>query len=504
MISSENNTASGLISRLREVIDPTSGALLVGGVVRDQLTSTVCHDVDVILPGESRQTARRAADLLDGKFFPLDETRGIYRILLPGEEGQMDMVDFSRLQAETLEEDLRLRDFTVNAMAVRLHEPEMLIDPLNGRKDLKDRILRLCSEFSLENDPVRVIRAARMALTYNLHFAPGLLSKIRAAGPLLQTTSAERQRDEIFKILDGSHPASAIRLLDSFDVLSLLFPEVTDLKGVEQSQPHTMDVFEHTLATMDQLKRLLDLFVSTQSILEDGGNLTLGLAAGKLGIFREHILKHYRFSLNPFRTRRSLNLLGALLHDIGKPKTKSVGSDGRIHFYRHESIGMDLARERARSMALSEVEADALTRMVASHMRPRIFSMDDRFPTRRNVYRFYQQAKDYGVDTCLLSLADFLAKTAFPPQQEDWTMELGRIAVFLEGWFVQKENWVEPVRLLRGEEIMAAFHLPPGRLIGVVLEAIQEAQAAGEITNRQEALEYAKVIIYNPTRESNE
>jgi putative nucleotidyltransferase with HDIG domain len=500
----EKNTASDIITKLREVIDPAAGALLVGGVVRDQLTNTTCHDIDIVMPGESRQVSRRAADLLGGKFFPLDETRGMYRILLTGSDGQIDMVDISRLQAGTLEEDLRLRDFTINAMAVRLHEPDKYIDPLNGRDDLKNRILRPCSEFSFENDPVRVIRAARMSLDYNLRLAPGLLSIIRAAGPMLTKTSAERMRDEVFKIMDGDHPVSAIRLLDSFGVLSKIFPGLIELKGLYQSPPHTMDAFDHTLATLDQLKRLLDLFLYPKRVLEDGGNLTLGLAAGKLGIFKHQLVSHYQVSLNPFRTRKSLDLFGALYHDIGKSRTSSVGTDGRNHFYKHESLGAEIIHQTARSMALSEAEVDALTRMVGLHMRPRIFSQENRLPSRRTVYRFYQQAKDYGVDTCLLSLADFLAKTIFPPQQDEWIIELDRIAYFLEGWFNQKKNWVEPIRLVRGEEIMAAFNLPPGRMIGDVLASIQEAQAAGEIGSREEALEFAKVIIFNPARESDE
>jgi tRNA nucleotidyltransferase/poly(A) polymerase len=499
-----NYTTADLISQLRKTIDPFLGALLVGGVVRDQLTNTTCHDIDLIVPRETRRIAREVADMLGGKFFPLDEERGMYRIILTNEVGQMDMVDFSRLQAGSLEEDLRMRDFTVNAIAVKLHEPDAFVDPLNGRVDLKDRILRSCSETSLEKDPVRVIRAARLSLAYNLQLAPGLISKIRAAGSLLIETSAERQRDEIFKILDGDHPASAIRILDSFGVLSLLFPALEKLKRVEQSLPHTMDVFEHTLASVDQFKRILDLFISPQKVLSDGGNLTFGLLAGKLGGYRENIADHFRVSLNPFRSRRSLDLLAILLHDIGKPSTRTVGTNGRTHFYQHENVGGDMVLEIARSMALSEAETDALSRMVSMHMRPRLYSKDDRLPTRKSIYRFYRQAKNHGVDACLLSLADYLAKSEYPPDQVDWEVELDRIGQYLEGWFNQKINWVEPIRLVRGEEIMAVFQIPPGQMVGTVLDAIQEAHAAGEITTHKEAMEYAKIILFNSARESDD
>jgi hypothetical protein len=108
------------------------------------------------------------------------------------------------------------------------------------------------------------------------------------------------------------------------------------------------------------------------------------------------------------------------------------------------------------------------------------------------------------VDICLLGLADYLAKTDFPPKQDEWVLNLDRVAVFLEGWFVQKDSWVEPVRLLRGEDIMSAFHLSSGRLVGKVLEAIKEAQASGEIANREEALEFAQTIINSPARKTDE
>src|SRR5512133_2248004 len=195
MNSQVNNPSVTLISRLRDVIDPSANAWLVGGVVRDQLAGKPCHDIDIILPGESRQIACRAADALGGNFFALDDTRGMYRILLT-EDGQTDMVDFARFQAESMEEDLKLRDFTVNAMAMRLHDPADWSDPLHGRQDLKDKILRPCRDQSFENDPVRTIRAARMSLAFNLRMAPGVINLIRTASPKLERISAERKRDE--------------------------------------------------------------------------------------------------------------------------------------------------------------------------------------------------------------------------------------------------------------------------------------------------------------------
>lgn len=488
------DTTASLLSQLRGVIDPAASAWLVGGVVRDQLAGKPCHDIDLIFPDDPRKTARRAADGLGGKFFTLDEARGIYRILLDF-DGQTYMVDLARYQAPSLEEDLRLRDFTVNAMAVKLHEPTTGLDPLHGHQDLKDKILRPCSAEAFTNDPVRTIRAARMSLGFGLRLAPGVSGQIRAAGPLLDNVSAERKRDELLKLLDGLHPASGIRLLDAFDVLPRLFPELMPLKGMEQTPPHTMDGWEHTLAVITHLDRLLDLFLQPSNLLDDGGNLMLGLTAGKLGKFREGIQDHYRNLLNPFRSRKSLNLLAALLHDTGKPQTRTVGVDGRAHFYRHETVGADMVRNIAASMALSEVEVNMLAVMTANHMKPRYLSEMKPLPDRRNVYRYYRATGEAGVDTCFLSLADSLAKTNLMPQQDAWAQELDKAAIYLQGWFEERRTWVEPERLVNGDDLMQVFKLPPGPILGEILDRVREAQAAGEILDRDAALELSRKII---------
>lgn len=503
MIKQANTSSLDIIFRLRDVIEPSADAWLVGGSVRDQLAGKLSHDIDLIFPFDPRQIARQAADRLGGNFFTLDDSRGMYRILIT-ENGQTDVVDFGRFQAETLEEDLKNRDFTINAVAYRLHNPTDWKDPLGGRQDLKDRLLRPCSEHAFINDPVRTIRAARMALGFNLHMVPGVIQMIREASLGLKHVSAERKRDEFFKLLDSPHPASAIRLLDSFNVLPQLIPELIELKGVQQSLPHTMNVWEHTLSAVKHLDQLLDLFIAPEGMLEDGGNLMLGLTAGKLGKFRQDIQKHYNHSLNPFRTRKSLGLLGALLHDIGKPVTAKTGEDGRIHFYGHQTVGAEITRRIGQSLALSEVEVDGLSVMTESHMKPHFPIMKDTLPSRRNVYRYYRSAKDFGVDTCFLSLADSLSRTDTLPEQEAWTAVLDKISVYLEGWFDKRETWVQPPRLISGDDIMRHFSLEPGKIIGDVLDKLQEAQASGEISTREEALELAKITIHNHKKESDE
>lgn len=492
-----------LLSRLREVIDPSCNAWLVGGAVRDQLIGRPSHDLDIILPDNVKQISRQTADSLGGSFFPLDEGREMYRVILES-NGQIELVDFSRIQGESLEADLSLRDFTINAITVQLHNPQEVKDPMGGGRDLKDRILRPCSAKSFENDPVRVIRAVRMALEFNLHMAPNSVEMIRSAVPRLNRISKERKRDELFKLLDGYHPSSAIRLLDTLGILDELIPELRELKGVTQSPPHTMDVWDHSLAVMMHLNQIMKFFIEPQKSEDDGENLLLGLMAGTLGEYKPDIQNHYHSRLNPFRTRRSLCLLAALLHDIGKPSTRSADANGRIHFLRHEKVGAEIVTEIGRTLALSENEVQTLITMTARHIEPRYVSAKDSRPTRRMIYRFYRSTGETGVDTCLLSLADFLSRTDYPPEQEAWGEELKRAAMYLDGWFRHNKEWVSPPRLLSGDEIKTEFNLPSGRLIGKIIEHLQESAAAGEISTRDEAILLARKIITRNTGATND
>lgn len=504
MMESQLNTGNAsLVSRLREIITPETEIWLVGGAVRDQLSGKTSHDLDFVLPGNVRPVARQVADSMGGAFFALDEERGMYRVLQK-EENQLYVIDFCRLQADSLKDDLALRDFTINAIAVKLHDPSQWLDPLNGRQDLKDRILRPCSPGAFTGDPVRTIRAVRLSLEFGLHLAPGVIDLIREAVPLLDGVSTERKRDEFFKILEGINPASGIRLLYSLRILEKLIPELLALRDVQQPPPHTMDVWNHSLAVVSHLDRLLDLFLAPGDLLKDGGNLMLGLTAGKLGKFQPALVKHFSDALNPFRSRRSLCLLGGLLHDIGKPATQTVGSDGRIHFYGHERAGADMADRIGKSLALSEAETQALVTMTLHHIDPHFVAPEDSKPSRKLIYRYYRLTRDTGVDICFIGLADYLSRTEYPPEQDAWIKELDRIAIYLEGWFIQRKSWVEPERFLSGDELMSVFNLSPGKLIGDVLDQLKEAAASGEITNREEALEMAKVIIFNPARESDE
>ncbi len=197
---------------------------LVGGAVRDILVGREPHDLDFLLTGDVMALSRRAADALGGAFFPLDKDRCFARVILTTPDCTQFTLDFAPVKDGSLEADLRSRDFTINAIAIDLRRPQVLIDPLRGAADLHARRLLPCSQTSLSDDPVRVLRAIRMAVSFSLRIVPEMALLVRNAAPLLPVVSLERIRDEVFKMLGGPHTPTVLRLLEVFRSLTLCIP----------------------------------------------------------------------------------------------------------------------------------------------------------------------------------------------------------------------------------------------------------------------------------------
>ncbi|MEW5870234.1 MAG: HD domain-containing protein [Chloroflexota bacterium] len=478
-----------LLGRLRASLAPEQELYLVGGAVRDMLLGLPLHDLDFVLPGDALAFSRKVAKALGAAYYPMDVERQTARLILPHPEGGRLFLDFAAQRGPDLESDLRARDFTLNALALALHTPEKLVDPLGGAEDLRRKTLRACTPETFQDDPLRVLRAVRQAIALGFQITPDTRRWLREALPILSRASVERQRDELFRILDGRHPASALRALEMLGVLPYLLPELVDLKGVVQSPPHVAEAWEHTLDTVARLASLLDM-LQPEHDPEAAANWSLGLVALRLGRYREQLQAHLAEALNPDRSLRALLLLAALYHDAGKPASRQVEAGGRIRFRQHETISARLVSQRAHALHLSSDEIERLVHIVRHHMRPLLLAQTGEPPSRRAIYRFFRAAGPAGVDVCLLALADTLATygASLPQAQDTWTQLLDVVRALLEAWWENQPERVAPPPLLKGSELIQIFALKPGPQIGHILEAIREAQAVGEVQDRQEAL----------------
>jgi putative nucleotidyltransferase with HDIG domain len=474
---------------VRDALPKGIQGYLVGGAVRDALLLRTIHDFDFVLSGDVIKIARKVANQIGGAFYVLDETRGAARVVAPKSMGGRKILDFIVFQGPDLESDLKNRDFTINAMAVDLNNPQQLLDPLNGASDLLNKSLRVCSKSSIENDPIRILRAVRLAAGFNLRIQSDTRALMGESIQLLVNISPERLRDELFRILEGPKPHVSLRALDYLGAISYILPDISALKDVSQSLPHIKDAWDHTIDTLKNLEHLLDQLRPRED-REIDSNLMAGLYQTQLRMFRQEILDHLQKNILEDRSLRALIFLAALYHDVGKPQTHSLVDDGRIRFIHHEDKGAAIAARRGIALRLSKKEIDRLKITIRNHMRPTLLAREEHAPSARAIYRYFRDTNSAGIDICLISLADLLATYGNTLPQERWSRQLEIVAHLMEAWWNQSEIKINPPTLINGHDLIKEFGIKPGPRVGELLEMVREAQVMGEIATREDAISF--------------
>lgn len=485
---------SPLLASIQEALPADQEIYLVGGAVRDAIMARASHDLDFAMPADGIKLARRVANKLGGAFYPLDGERDTGRVVLVHEDETRTIMDFATYRGVDIEADLRDRDFTINAIAYNLQTEEIL-DPLKGVNDVRAKLIRACSAKSLTNDPIRVLRAIRLAAGLGFQIDADTRQKMKQAAEQLRSASPERLRDELFRILEGPRPGTALRALEMLGVLPHILPELPALKGVEQPTPHVHNVWVHTLAVMNHLEEILAALAPGYDP-ESTGDLFTGLLVLRLGRYREQFATHFANALNTDRSVRALLIFAALYHDAAKPACKITGEDGRIRFWGHDEQGTEMAAARGNALHLSNDELQRLRLIIRHHMRVHFHSnrleSEQKTPSRKAIYRFFRDAGEAGVGLVLLALADTRATYSHTLTQETWAAVLDICRIFLENYWEKPAETVSPPRLLNGNELMTEFAIKPGPRVGKVLEIIREAQATGKVDTREEALAFAR------------
>jgi tRNA nucleotidyltransferase/poly(A) polymerase len=481
-----------LVRRLWEIIQAGDvEALLVGGAVRDGLLGRPLHDLDFVVAGDVAPLAAAVSRALRGALVLMDPERDIFRVVARY-NGQRFGIDFARRQGDSWDADLHARDFTVNAIAV--DAAGRYLDPLGGRDDLAAGRLRAASEGAFRADPLRTLRAVRLVAELGLVIEPETLAWIRRDAPLLPPVAAERIRDEFVRVLGAPGAARHLSTLDDLGLLAQVLPEVKTTQGVGQSPPHQWGVWAHTRRVVEAVERVLGWVEENGGMRRDVWELespgwVWGDLDRELGPLRAGLAAHLSRVVSDTRDRRFILKLSALLHDVGKPLTRSVGDDGRVHFYQHESVGADLAVQRCQALRFSGDEIALVRTIVLHHLRPGHLAGAKKL-TRRAVYRYFKATGEAGVEVGLLSLADMLATWGPALPSRHWLRRLDVVGALLSAFFDQSEV-VAPPPLINGRDLMATLELVPGPEVGRLLEAVREAQAAGEVKTREAALALA-------------
>ena len=373
---------------LLAALQPGQQIYLVGGAVRDGLLNKKSHDLDFVVSGNVKKFARNVANQLNGSFYMLDETRQTARVLLEvNDQSEKLVLDFALLDQTSIQENLVLRDFTINAIAYDLQE-QKLVDPLHGGQDLLKKKLVPCSKSAFQDDPVRTLRTVRFSINLNLHLDKNIIQELKEAGRLLNNVSAERLRDELFRLLSGRQIKTAVQLLDHFEILEYLCPEIISLQGFNQGKPHVYDGWGHTLAVISELEKILQLIL-IDDVNKNQQNLMDGLTILHLRKYKEFIQAHFAERLNPNRPSISLLLFAALYHDAGKPAGSIDDSGSRNKFPEHEKLGKVLVSKRAKNLALSQNEVKYLENVVGNHMRLHGVQGEDEKTTRKKPFSLF-------------------------------------------------------------------------------------------------------------------
>ena len=454
---------------------------LTGGFVRDALLGRPSADIDIVVGGGAMRLASELASAFEGKYVPLDETNEIARVVLSGQRPVH--IDLSTMHG-SIKQDLALRDFTIDAVALDLGEIEepspTFVDPYGGRQDMERRLVRSISEEAFSRDPARLLRGPRLVAELGFCLDSETKAQIKRHHQLIAGVAAERVRDELCRLLVVPKAAESLRLLDELGLLLVIIPELAATKGVQQPKEHFWDVFEHSIETVAAVEFLLRI----------EGSAYYAEQALAFAPWLPELKGYFEEEVSSGHNRKTLLKLAALLHDLAKPRTKFIDEKGKMRFLGHAKDGAAVASDIMARLRFSSREKEMVGEMVAHHMRPGQI-MGEGLPTRRAIYRYFRDTGEVGIDTIFLNLADHLAARGPRLDLEDWQEHAQNMAYVLEER-LREESIVLPSKLINGNDLIDIMGLRPGPQIGVLLEAVREAQAAGEITTREEALSYVR------------
>ncbi len=466
-------------------------AYLVGGIVRDALLGKRTEDIDLAVetsPPNLLDVASLLADAVEGRFVLLNRDRGAARIVLSA-DSTIDLI----AAPDGLVRDLARRDFTINAMAAPLDETLSadghmeVIDLHGGRGDLASKVLRVVSEGAFDDDPVRLIRAPRFAAQLGLTITEETRETVRLKARMLGLSSPERVRDELLKILALPDARDSVRVLDDLGLLSVVFPELDEAREVSQPKEHYWDVFNHCVETVGMVEAILGRSEAVESWVLD-----------PVPTFPD-MDSYFQERISDGHSRSTLVRLSGLLHDIAKPSTKTREENGRIRFLGHHKVGAEVVDEILDRLRFGTRGRQFVRTLVRHHLRPKQLAEREAMPTRRALFRYYRELGDAAKSTLYLNMADYLAARGPLLERGEWQEHCDLMEFILNA---ELEKPPAP-RLITGVDVMDGFSVGPGPRIGRVLDAVNEAQAAGEVATRDDAMRLAGRLLEAETANGN-
>ena len=465
--------AAPAVRACREALADSRRAWVVGGALRDAALGNQVRDVDLAFDGDEREAATAIARAAGGPAFELSEEFATWRAL-PSDRSWH--VDVARLRGGGIEADLALRDFTVDSIALPLWDPGgPPLDPHGGLTDLESRVLRATSERAFRDDPLRILRAARIAAGLGLQIDERTAERARAAAGRAGEPAGERQFAELRLMVAGPDPIRAVELLEALGATPKVMPELAALRGVVQNPNHHLDVYDHTI---EVLRRLLEVESDLERFAGEQAAEVAALLAEPLAD-----------ELN----RGGALRLGALVHDLGKPVTRKERG-AYITFIGHDREGARIVGSVCERLKVSRRLTRYLQALTLNHLRLG-FLVHERAVSRRRTYDYLRETGDVAVDVTLLSVADRLAARGEGPIADPEMVEAHLwLARKMLGAAVDWRRRGPPRPPIRGDELAGELDLERGPRLGRLLREIEAAVYAGEVTTREEAVAFAREL----------
>jgi poly(A) polymerase len=469
---------------------------VVGGWVRDGLINKQSRDIDFAVTGDGLEAAQQAAEALGGKFVLLDSVNRVGRVVLVGDslstEGNRTL-DFATIAGDTIEEDLHRRDFTIDAIAISpmamMGGTIKAIDPWHGMEDLDNGTLRATTKAVFSEDPVRLLRAVRLAAQMGFQIDPDTESMIRHDAGLIVQSSGERIREELMLLLSVPGSGRFLTYLDELGLLISVIPELEITREAEQPKEHQWKVLRHSLETVKALDFLLreNNWEYADASANEMVLQTVPWTADNS--------EYFKAGAGYQSTREALFRLAAVLHDNAKPQTMTVEPEGKVRFLGHAQQGAEIAQVIMERLRFSTREIKLVATAVKHHLRPTQMGWPE-LPTRRAIYRYFRDTGEAARGVLFLSLADHMATRGPTLDVDNWRIHT-RIT---ESILAQEKEIPSPKQMLiDGYDIMNRFGLNPGRRVGELLELVHEAQASGQVSTKDGALALIREMMDKPS-----
>ncbi len=460
-----------LKNELKQWLEPLKGdsppLYVVGGAVRDHFLSRVPKDVDLMCQGADTM-ARRVADTRNAAVVPFQKNADepCFRV---ADRGTSDsFIDIALMRGDTVIEDLNRRDFTINAIAIQVEQGGVtgdIIDPLDGVGDIKQRLIRMTSPDALISDPLRILRAVRFAASLDFTIEEATLAAMRQHAPLMKKTANERILAELLEIFKTGHSIRFVQMMDELGILEVIFPEIIQMKGCTQNTYHHLDVWNHSLLMLEHCEYIAHH--PEEFFGPEGRQVS------------ENLKPHNRLPLLK---------LAAMLHDVGKPETRGVKEDGRITFYGHEQKGAEMVSDIAFRLRLPNQAHEFVRILVAEHINILSLFFSKTKPTTR--MRWFRKVKDDCIPLIIMGMADIRSTLGPAASEERGEKHLRWSQKTVAAYYGKIKKQLERRNLISGDDLIARG-MTPGPEMGRILKQVRNAQDAGQVTNREEALALA-------------